>query len=77
MPSAVMSWNSERRAGRRRIELMKPSWKGLILYEGRHTTISSSPIRSQCLQRKTEEKNLNFYVAVPFSLVLLSEKRRL
>ena len=39
MPSAVMSWNSERRAGRR-IELMKPSWKGLILYEGRHTTIS-------------------------------------
>ena len=72
MPSAVMSWNSERQAGRR-IELMKPSWKGLILYEGRHTTISSSPIRSQCLQRKTE-KNLNFYVALPFSLVLLSEK---
>ena len=39
LPTTVMSSNTENRPGHGREgwELMKSSWKGLILYEARHT----------------------------------------
>ena len=65
-----MSSNTESWARGR--QLMKSSWKGLILYEARHTI--SSPLSDK--KPMFEQKKFNFYVArfsaLPFCLV---EKR--